>query len=191
MIFLAGHHGAGKTRLAKIMANWSFLSIDLGPTLRRIHREQRDIPDFKDWIKKGEETIGLSFTDDLLIIEIERLRGLPKYSGLYIDIVIVGSRSRVGIERIQSAVSNINTHKSSIIFIDAPFDSLRRRYNKREGVALDSVSFKDLIDLEADIETVRDIANFVLYNDSSIGNMETAIEEILFQKIGYVKKQAN
>ena len=62
---------------------------------------------------------------------------------------------------------------------------------KREGVALDSVSFKDLIDLEADIETVRDIANFVLYNDSSIGNMETAIEEILFQKIGYVKKQAN
>ncbi len=191
MIFLAGHHGAGKTRLARIMYELSFLSIDLGPTLRRLHREQNEIPNFKDWIKKGEENFGLFFTDNLLIREIKKLKDLLESSDLYTDVVIVGSRSRVGIERIQNAVPSVSGCKSNIIFIDAPFDVLHRRYNKREGTVLDSINFKDLIDLEVNIEQIRDIANFVLYNDGSISKLEIAIEEILFQKIGYVKKQAN
>ena len=37
MIFIAGPHGAGKTKSAEIMARFGFLCIDLGPTLKKIH----------------------------------------------------------------------------------------------------------------------------------------------------------
>ncbi|MFY9493536.1 MAG: hypothetical protein WAP55_03620 [Minisyncoccia bacterium] len=189
MIFLAGPHGAGKTESARIMSCFSFLPIDLGPTLRKIHLELGIVDGFKDWIRKGEADFGQSFTDNLLIAEIRKIKEVVENGDSHVDIVVVGSRSRRGIEKIKGAVPRVRGRDGQVIFIEAPFDVLHKRYNERERLNLDPASFRGLLgaDLEIGIESIREIADFTLFNNGDIKSLETAIREILFQKLGYAQ----
>ena len=187
MIFLAGPHGAGKTRSAEIMAAFSFLPIDLGPTLRQIHRQHGAGVNFKDWIARGEVEFGQSFTDDLLINEVKRLREILEGGDPYIDMVIVGSRSARGIEKIKNAVPCMKGRGNHVIFLDAPVNVLWRRYNERENTGLNLSDFHDLlrVDLEMGLDSVRKTADFILWNNDDSRHLERSLKEILFQKLGY------
>lgn len=187
MIFLAGPHGSGKTKSAEIMSKFGFFHIDLGPTLRRICFERNGGINLETWIKHGENRFGPHFTDQLLIEEIMRIKKLLEASKKCRDLIIVGSRSRVGIENITSAISNVGNCNNHVIFIDAPFDMLRERYNSREKAKLDSSGFYKLLakDLEIGLDSIRDIAESTIWNDGDINSLEAKIKEILFQKFCY------
>lgn len=186
MIFLAGPHGSGKTKTAEIINRFGFFSIDLGPTLRKICFEQNDI-NLETWIKQGETRFGTNFTDKLLIEEIIRTKELLEVDKKHKDIVIVGSRSRVGIENIICAISNVENNKNHIIFLDAPFDILRERYNSREKSELDSSEFSMLLerDLNIGLNSIRDITDIIIWNDGNLDSLEAKIKEVLFQKFCY------
>jgi len=187
MIFIAGPHGAGKTKSAEIMARFGFLCIDLGPTLRKIHSKNDTGLSFEMWLRENERIYGPFFTDELLIAEILRAKEFVERGKDCVDIAIVGSRSKIGIEKICAVVPNVNNHVNYVIFIDAKFGMLLERYNSREKVGLDSESFSELLkkDLSIGLDSIRGAADFMISNDSDVCSLESKIREIIFQRLCY------
>ncbi len=190
MIFLVGPHGAGKTKSSEIMCKFCFYPIDLGPALRKIHIELEKEVGFTDWIKHGEKKFGIHFTDEVLVQEISKLKKRLEADNGYIDLTIVGSRSIVGIEKIRTAIPNVNGHGNTIIFIDAPFNILLERYSEREGINLDIEGFKDLLvkDQKIGIDSIRTKADFTICNRGGEAELEAELKDILFKKLGYEKR---
>ena len=139
------------------------------------------------WLRENERIYGPFFTDELLIAEILRAKEFVERGKDCVDIAIVGSRSKIGIEKICAVVPNVNNHVNYVIFIDAKFGMLLERYNSREKVGLDSESFSELLkkDLSIGLDSIRGAADFMISNDSDVCSLESKIREIIFQRLCY------
>ena len=188
MIFLTGPHCAGKTTIAKILTHHNFAHIDLGPTLRRIHREGTNGLSFEEWLSRGETQRGPHFTDNLLVEAINKyierllLRATPVQ-----DLIICGSRSLEGINYIVSRVTNLNRRKNVIVWVDAPKHLLWRRFCEKNG-PISMTGFEELLekDRELGLDTIRKQAQYILTNDSlTIEGLVRKVRELFFGTLKY------
>lgn len=182
MIFLAGPHGAGKTKSAEILRTLGYFVLDLGPTLRTIHRDSGSSSAFGEWVMAGEKHSGPHFTDALLAHEIMNQAKFVR-GGDFRGLVGVGSRSARGIQYMRDCVQSIDGAKSIIVFIDAPLEILRERYNRREGKSFSVEEFTVLLqkDVEIGLETIRPIADFHIVNVGGEEELKSQIKSILDQ----------
>lgn len=195
-IFLVGHRGSGKTYLAnKLKEEYELLHIDTGPLIRKNHREKFSEYDFVTWLKHGEKKYGENFSNIVVCKEIENIL---KNSHIKSDLLIItGNRSMQGIEYI---IKEFGIHEFKVIFLDAPFECLKRNYVKRENLNLSDDEFQAIIDVEKNMgisgvkEYTKNNNNNSIYiyreNNASISIDEYKkminIEEYLKQKEGKV-----
>ncbi|HEY1074706.1 MAG TPA: hypothetical protein VGE59_03355 [Patescibacteria group bacterium] len=180
MIFIVGPHGAGKTKAAHIIAKYGLASIDLGPTLRKIHRDTASKLSFEEWVTQGEGEYGVNFTDALLVREIAALQGGLLHDGYQGDLLILGSRSYPGIEYICAHTAPMNGFPCRILFIEASIEVMRTRFNAREGKGLSVEKFQKYIQRPSQqgIAGIRPYAH-PLWNDGTEQQLELALLEYL------------
>lgn len=181
MLFLAGPHGAGKTRFSQIAIEHGCIAVDLGPTLRNLHRASGSRLPFDEWIRNGEQRTGRHFTDILLAAEIAKAKNFVESGSGHSDVIIVGSRSMIGIEYLSTAFPRVNGRGRKVVYVDAPFELKRMRYNSREGTDLSPEDFKLLlgVDVQMGLETVHDKADILLWNDTDENGLRKCVEETL------------
>lgn len=185
MIFLTGPHGSGKTESAKFLTGLGFASIDLGPMLRSIHRQKGSALSFGEWIGRGEELFGKDFTDSLLAQELKNLRMVVEVSR-YLDIVVVGSRSRKGFEYLASAVPQVNGYGNRLVFIDGSFEALYYRYGLRQQRSISTADFQKLLDADValGIESLRHTAEITIWNNGSLETLRNRLRYMVVE-FGY------
>ncbi|MES2994912.1 MAG: AAA family ATPase [Patescibacteria group bacterium] len=191
MIFLTGPHGSGKTTGSKLLEQYGFKVIDLGPTLRRLHTESDSSLSFGEWCRAGEADQGANFTDNLLINEInKRFSAVGGSSSDFLDLLIVGSRSAEGIQYLRTRAKCETAYTDSIIFLDAPFEILLRNYSEREGSRYSRGTFQVILerDREMGLESIRSIANYVVRNDGSLELLAANLEALIFVTLKYRRR---
>jgi dephospho-CoA kinase len=190
MIFLAGPHGAGKTTVAEILAGHNFIYLDLGGVLRKKHQEENPEISFDMWCKDNEKLSGPSFTDDVIVREIEKIHcDINKGNVLPRDLVIVGSRSLKGIKYIIEKIPNFNGCKNFIVYIDAPAEILIRRYCFRESKQLTLDDFRVLLerDIQIGLPSIVSAADIRIVNSGSMQALENATYKLIINQLGYTK----
>ncbi len=188
MIFLVGPHAAGKTHCAEIICQNNFVEIDLGPMLRNMHKESGAGGTFSEWMQKGEAEYGKQFSDDLVVKGIESIYETVLTKEHYpSDVVIVGSRSLQGIEYILKEVPNYRDTKNTIIFMDAPFDTLFERYKQREKMDISKEEFYALLerDDELGLNSLKPVADYTITNDGDENVLDREIKELVLYKLHY------
>ncbi len=187
MIFLTGPHGAGKTTIAEMLVGHGFVYLDLGKLLRGKYREEDPEVSFESWCKVNEEKVGPSFTDDVIVLEIDALRrSIAASAKPPRDLVIVGSRSLNGIRHITGRVPNFNGRGNSVVYIDAPPEVLMQRYCDREGKQLSRSDFDALLerDVQMGLPSIDPCVDVRLFNNGSIRQLEEMTRELVKQ-LGY------
>ncbi|MDO8610575.1 MAG: AAA family ATPase [bacterium] len=188
MIFIVGAHATGKTHLADIVCEFNFTKIDLGPILRDIYKKSKSTKSFTEWVNEGEEKFGKNFTDNLLVEEIKhKIINLNNKETKPIDFVITGSRSITGLQYILEHIGKYNNINNKIIFLEAPFDVMYERYKKREGIDITIEQFKEILerDKKMGLEDLRQIADFVVINDSTHEKLQDQITKLLRNELKY------
>ncbi len=187
--FIVGPHGVGKTYLVNEIRkmNEDIIHVDTGPLIREIHASSKSSLSLREWVIQGENLFGDHFTDMMLA---ERIKYIVKdhYDSF---IIITGNRS---IEGIKYLVERFQIKQPSIIFLDAPFYSLKYNYEERERKGLNNIEFGDLIEDE-NRQGLRNLKNYVLDNEECChyfyreNNNDITNEEIYNQVILKKDKQ--
>ncbi len=188
MIFIVGAHATGKTYLADTISKLNFVRIDLGPMLRTIYQNSGSKESFSEWIQHGEQNFGKNFADDLLVREIKSIMERTNTETTRpIDYIIIGSRSVLGLKYITEHIEKFKNRDNTIIFLDAPFDILYRRYKKREGVNITTKQFEEILDKDRKmgLEELRSVANFVITNDSTREKLVDKVSLLLRDELKY------
>jgi len=191
MIFLTGHHAAGKTTVAKALAFYNFTCLELGTILReKWHNEAPEIK-FNLWYRSKERTYGQTFTDRVLVKEIKKqIKNVINTTKKPQDLILVGNRSLSGIQYIINKVPLFNNRKNIIIFISAPTKILKKRYCVREKKQISFKNFQLLLkkDRQLGIETIIPYADFKIYNNGSKQQLMKTTKKIIFSKLKYSSK---
>jgi len=188
MIFLTGPHGAGKTTVGQMLSRYNFDYLDLGVLLRRRHQKENSAISFGEWCSVNEAIYGSSFTDSIILEEI--LTRLEEFSAGKLrpqDLIIVGSRSLKGIQYIIRRVPLYDGRQNIIIFIDAPFEVLRRRYCARERERITKKEFQEILDRDnrMGLREIMSKANIVITNTGSKKELEKEFNRIAFERLSY------
>ena len=190
MIFLTGHHGAGKTTVAEILTNYNFIYIDLGGILRKKHQEEDPEISFESWCEKNENIKGLSFTDDVIVGAIKNTcQSISLTHNPPRDLVVVGSRSITGIQYIIEKIPSFNGCKNFIVYIDASIDDLMQRYCDREGKRFSLDEFNALLerDVQIGLPSIISCADIRIFNNGSMQKLEEMTEKLIINQLGYKK----
>ncbi|MBT9174300.1 MAG: hypothetical protein DDT21_02714 [Syntrophomonadaceae bacterium] len=185
MIFLCGHHNTGKTTLAKWLFDFGFPYIETGDIVRNLYKITLPNYEFSEWATK----IGLKYPNyfnECILKEIIRLeKTLPQSK----NIIVVGNRQKSGITFL------INNHKTSyrnlIIYLVASEDKLYQRQLQRQDRIMKNSTlelFKNeylAFDKEMGIESIKDIANYIIDSNINIEQVKEKISFILKQN-GYI-----
>ncbi len=167
---IVGPLASGKSALAKHSLNdGSHQFFDTGPLLRSYHQYDRPDTAFGEWVSLNEGEYGATFTDDILAGHIST--ALRQESG---KAVIIGNRSINGIDRL-SDILGVSDRK--IVYIDAPTELLRERYQKREQRIISPAEFEEILnrDRQMGLSALIGTADIVINNDS---DFETAAEQL-------------
>ncbi len=180
-IFVTGPHEAGKTLFAKILAHENFPSIDLGPTLRNVWKRQAPNTTFDNFVQAGERHFGQNFTDSILVEEIlEELR--VQSIGDASRLLLLGSRSVMGIQYIKSHIPLLGLSKNFVVYIEADEATLYQRYCKRnEHVSLEEFRLMLKKDRDMGLERIQEMADFVIANDGSVEEFELKVKHLVFE----------
>ena len=118
VLFIAGPHGAGKTHASKEIESKGFVSIDLGPTIRRLHKESGTEDTLGEWITKNEALHGSSFSDDLLLEELNKVFNSASTSPDIKGLIVLGSRSYKNIQHLSKGLP-ASAEGNKILYIEA------------------------------------------------------------------------
>lgn len=178
MLFVTGPHAAGKTHAARIFERLGFQSIDLGPTIRRLHVESGTSLSLHEWVSHNETEEGADFTDRILS---EEVRKLSLASSRFL---ILGSRSYNNINYISDYVP-FSPSERFILFVTAPYELLKKRWELREDRTISDEDFKRLLKRDEDmgVEEIRAHADLVISNDSSPEVFEAQIVSLAQRNI--------
>jgi len=192
MIFLTGPHCCGKTHILRYVYRYGFPSIDLGPTLRKTYHDFSLGLSFTQWIQVGEESCGPSFTDQLVSLAVQEWMQTQreKYEGRIQDFIIAGSRSMNGIEYI-SNFFGLSIQNRKIVYVDANPQTLRRRYEAREGVTITPRDFEAYLndDYKMGLLKIKARADIYLKNEGITDHELTRmIDDIIFEQLGHKKE---
>jgi dephospho-CoA kinase len=182
MIFIAGPHGAGKTTIAEMLADYSFDYLDLGGILRGRHQKESPEINFREWCARNEGVFGPCFTDDVLVGEIaKRAASVLTKSSAPRDLVIVGSRSLRGVRYIMGKTPLFNGRRNIIIYVNAPIKILRQRYCAREKVRLTAKEFQVIIDSDNQmgLGEITSFADIKVLNAGSKRNLRAKVKRLI------------
>ncbi|MFA6076947.1 MAG: hypothetical protein WC735_02625 [Candidatus Paceibacterota bacterium] len=187
MIFIVGAHATGKTHLADIICQFNFTKIDLGPILSDIHKKSGNNGSFAEWINEGEKKFGKNFTDDLLVNEIKNKINSLDDTFKPIDFIIIGSRSITGLRYIMEHIGQYNNKNNKVIFLEAPFALMHERYKKRESADITVEQFEEILDSDRrmGLEELRQVADFIIINDSTLEKLSDHALSLLRNKLNY------
>lgn len=146
MLYFAGHHGSGKTHLAKLLClHHNFSCFDLGPALRKVHQDADTALSFIEWIQEGEAVFGVNFTDDILYSKLltfilaNRIKDKNK-------LIVLGSRSFPGLTYLHlSLEAKFGEIERKIVYFVCSDESMHKRWMKRENKIISLKSFKELM----------------------------------------------
>ena len=168
VLFLAGPHASGKTHAANLLEEQGYVSVDLGPLIRRFHEESGSNKNLGEWVSEQEEVYGKSFTDKILL---DHTKTILEKNEQAKGIVIIGSRSAKNIEFMRDGLGK---SESRIIYFEAHPSLLKERFENREGKALSDNEFQYLLDKDKNmgLEDIKEIADVKLLNNGSIDEFE-------------------
>lgn len=190
ILYLAGPHGAGKTHAATELIAEGFASIDLGPTIRRLHREADSGLSLGDWIAAQEAIHGKNFTDNILRLEMEKLVEQVKDDASVPGILVLGSRSLENIRYLSAAFNHV-APSQKILYIDAPLDILKQRYESREQKTLTAAEFDEILqkDEKMGLSRIKLAADHVIINSGTAEEFSAVLQKTL-TGLGYRTKPA-
>lgn len=182
MIFLAGPHGAGKTQVTELLRPLGFFSLDLGPIIRGIHMETAPDITLREWVESGEQKYGADFTNAVIarfaLTHLEQNYINKEYKGL----IISGNRSVRGMLYLKQALRPLLPQELGwLVYLEAPFSLLHKRYCSREKVQLSKEEFQKVLDAEQEmgLGDLRGLANIHIKNDASLRRLEGRVMSFL------------
>lgn len=174
IFYVCGYHATGKTELSKWLAgreNCSF--IETGDVVRDLYSAR--MPELSalsltEYVEHQESERPGYFSEQIVRLTNQ----LPDE----LDIIVNGMRSAKYILQLKERLPE---SRHMVIWIDSPRDALQERYVKREGVEVNQNSFEELlqIDERLGIESLREIADFVLKNDRNIEYLFQQAQELM------------
>jgi dephospho-CoA kinase len=193
-LFITGPHGAGKTHAAHELEVMGFTCIDLGPTIRRLHKEAGVSCPLHEWISEQESIYGKNFSDKLLLGEIRKLHDKSSQSSAINGILVLGSRSLDNIKYLTEAFSEAS-HSHKILYVDATKEVLKTRYETRENKKISENEFKNILlkDEQMGLLHIKNAADAVITNNGTALEFSSSLIHSL-QNLGYnlheIKKTA-
>lgn len=181
MLFFSGSHGSGKTEAARYLQSRGFVYFDTGPIIRALHLVSESKKSFVEWIGTNEAIEGVHFTDRIITQEINRRISCLDLSNIN-DVIIVGSRTPLGIEYYKRNILVPNSRESRIIYFESSLHILYERYVAREGVDWDFERFKQYYNDEitrTGLLEIRDSADLIISNDGLHGDLYGELESRL------------
>ncbi len=182
MIFLAGPHGVGKTHATRLLEKAGFYSLDLGPIIRKIHKDSGTPLSLKEWVVEGEQKSGPDFTNQVICKEVVRHLKETYLSGGYQGLIISGSRSIRGMLYLKHALRSILPQELGwLVYLDAPKELLYERYVEREKVSISREQFGAILDVDAKmgLYDMKALANAIVINDADSDYLETQLNTFL------------
>lgn len=188
IIFITGHHNAGKTTLAQWLKNYGFVHIETGDIIRKKHKELSPGTNFNNWVNFIGQQDPDFFNKCILEVVVNAFKKIEKSNGKVQDIVVTGNRQ---IEGIQYICSNINLldNKPIILYVDSSEEELFKRHFQRSDcrhLNMNRKMFKEYLELERSmgLEKIKPYADCVI---KSKMNIKKTREEVItyLQSIGY------
>lgn len=180
MIFLVGPHGSRKTELGKKLASTDFSYLDLGPIIRSYYSKSTEYSNIREWVEAGEKVLGINFTDHILANEV--LKYVYKHNVDLDKLVISGNRELAGVMYLVNFFSEFKGKKVDyqISYIDAPYELLLQRYNRRDGKSLTMEEFRAKFAREDEtLNEIRWVVDNTINNTGTVDEMfDTFIESI-------------
>jgi len=174
ILFLSGAHAVGKTELAKAISV-DYQIFDLGPMIREFYKQNITDKSFYEW--NFESSLkDVNFAGKIFVSEIQKkLKTEPK------NILIVGARSKQDIVYIQ----NFFRLPSISVFLEAEDTISKFRYETREGISLTDVEWNalKLKDKQIGLDSVREMSEFIILNDSTVQDLVRKFNEIIRTKL--------
>lgn len=173
-------NAVGKTELCDYLVDeYGFQVVETGAMVRHLYanREEAFADHSLGQFVKAIEATEPGYFDKHLSTRIDTLE-----SGQG-RIIVNGMRAITNVDR---AKQNYPDATHSIVWMEAPFDSLYDRYKLREGKDLTSTEFRGLLDfdMELGLALVKSRADFLIQNDSTIDALRDQADIILQQQLG-------
>lgn len=165
MIFITGHHDAGKSTIAGFLRDHGFLHVETSSIVRAKHQELAPHRNFGEWAKEQNH-----FFDKYIAQAVFKAEQAIRHNGnTNQDVIVTGNRQIAGIDYLINKVPALKPNL--IIYVEADEETLFDRHMKRpdrriEGLTLQR--FKDEIlayDIEMGVELIKPIADIVICNN--------------------------
>lgn len=184
MIFITGHHDAGKSTLAGYLVKNGFIHIETSEIVRRIYRESGSQSPLGEWANQN----GHNF-DDYIIRSVESARDQAIVENKQ-DLVITGNRQLEGISKICDYIKPLGLRKNIIVYVEASPEILFQRHQQREDrlvLGLDLEEFKRNVlgyDTKMGVDEIRNRADYIILNEGSTENLFSSLTQNL-KPLGY------
>lgn len=186
MIFITGHHNTGKSTISRHLEQFGFVHIETGDVIRGLHKKMAPEMDFFKWAEGMGDELNDFITEKALIAR----KVVLESKGLLQDVIISGNRQMSGINHVIRYAQLVDGRKNLVIFFYATDEILFQRQCSRidrkiPGLTL--AKFKEEImqyDIKMGINEIREKADIVISNDSSLQELKINIENKLV-KAGY------
>lgn len=169
MIFLTGHHNAGKTTVADwLSSKYDFVHVETSKIVRNLHQKMAPNLAFHEWA----ESSGHKF-DSYIVEEILRQKDLALRSanGHTRDIIVTGNRQIEGIRYITDNVEPLPETNHVILYLEAPIPVLHTRHLGRpDRPPLSYNEFEEKLlgfDRAMGVETIKEHADAIIANNGS------------------------
>lgn len=144
MIFLVGHHAAGKTEIANVLkSNFGFLHVETSGVVKGYKRETAPELPMDEWATSIEANYGKDFFDKLIVDHVRRDISFRRQSNIpFQEVVVTGNRSPHGVRYVVDHMQDFlseSTFEPRIIAVHADVPTLYDRYvlrNRDKGDAL-------------------------------------------------------
>lgn len=200
MIFLVGHHAAGKTEIANVLKErFNFLHIETSGVVKDYKRQTMPDTPMDQWVEYISTNFGLAFLDQLIVdymrdsVEARSTLNIP-----FQEIVVTGNRSPHGVRYIVDHMREIiapQAFQPKVIAVSASDCVLYTRYVSRNREAGDNLltvnTFQAILERERRAglaELIQSSHHTFLNEGASIGTLQAEVHSV-FAALGYVAIQ--
>jgi adenylate kinase family enzyme len=129
MIFLIGHHAAGKTEISRVISQrFNILHIETSKVVKEYKAVHAPTNPMAEWVTEVEEEHGINFFDTLILDYIKQKINQAEFYPK--EILITGNRMKSGVDYIRDNLDEFN-ERSCIVGIAVEIANLHRRFVQR------------------------------------------------------------
>ena len=191
MIFLVGHHAAGKSETAQILKmDYNFLHFETGEIVREYKRSHQPEIDTASWVKFVEDFNGPRYLDRVIAEYIKK--GLEIKSYHYQEVLISGNRSVNGVAYLREQITGTPERVPLIVYVHASPAVLYRRFisrrRERDDATLTQSEFEIILrgEEEFGLANLHCVADKILDNDfTTKEELASAAQDLFEYQLGY------